>query len=126
MAIAKFVRKTLAGEPIPFFGDGESRRDYTYIDDIVDGVVRAVDRCAGYEIFNLGESRTTSLSELVAIIGRACGRTPILERLPNQPGDVPITFADVSKARRLLGYEPGITVEAGVERYVAWLRGRSA
>ena len=122
MAIHKFVRATLRGEPIPFFGDGSSRRDYTYIDDIVDGVLRAIDRCRGYEIYNLGESRTTSLSELVGLIGEVCGREPVLDRQPAQPGDVPITYADVSKARAQLGYEPRTTVEEGLRRFLDWYR----
>ena len=122
MAIHKFVRLTLAGEPIPVFGDGETRRDYTYIDDIVDGVVRSIDRCEGYEIYNLGESRTTSLSELVALIGEACGRAPVLDRQPMQPGDVVITYADVSKAREHLGYAPSTTVREGLARFMEWYR----
>ena len=123
MAIAKFVRACLAQKPIPFFGDGTMRRDYTYIDDIVSGVVRALDRCAGYEIYNLGESATTSLSELVALVGEACGAAPILDRQPMQPGDVLVTFADVSKAKAQLGYAPSTSVKAGLARYVEWVRG---
>lgn len=122
MAIHKFVRMTLEGKAIPFFGDGSSRRDYTYIDDIVDGVVRSLDRCEGYEIYNLGEATTTSLAELVDLIKEACGVEPILDRQPNQPGDVPITYADVSKAREKLGYKPSMTVREGLKRFVAWYR----
>jgi UDP-glucuronate 4-epimerase len=122
MAIHKFVRMTLAGEPIPFFGDGTTRRDYTYIDDIVDGVVRSIDRCEGYEIYNLGESETTSLSELVAAIGEACGREPVLDRQPMQPGDVVVTYADVSKARERLGYAPRTLVAEGLRRFLDWYR----
>lgn len=122
MAIHKFVRAALRGEPIPFFGDGSSRRDYTYIDDIVAGVLRAIDRCEGYEIYNLGESRTTSLKELVDLVGEVTGRELRLEHLPAQPGDVPITYADVSKARARLGYEPSTPVEAGLRRFVEWYR----
>jgi UDP-glucuronate 4-epimerase len=124
MAIHKFVANALAGRPIPFFGDGSSRRDYTYVDDIVDGVVRAIDRCAGYEIYNLGESATTSLSELVALIGEACGVEPVLDRRPLQKGDVPITYADVSKAQERLGYRPSTSVREGLARFVAWYRAR--
>ena len=122
MAIHKFVRHTLEGRPIPFFGDGSTRRDYTYIDDIVDGVVRAIDRCEGYEIFNLGESATTSLAELVQLVGEACGAEPVLDRQPLQPGDVRITYADVSKAKRLLGYDPRTPVSEGLARFVEWYR----
>jgi UDP-glucuronate 4-epimerase len=126
MAIHKFVRATLQGRAIPFYGDGSSRRDYTYIDDIVDGVLRAIDRCAGYEIYNLGESRTTSLAELVALVGEVCDKEPTLEVLPSQPGDVPLTYADVSKARAELGYEPTTAVREGLERFVAWYRARES
>jgi UDP-glucuronate 4-epimerase len=107
---------------VPFYGDGSTRRDYTYIDDIVAGVVAAYDRCQGYEIFNLGESATTSLSELVEGLARALGREARLDRQPLQPGDVPLTCADVSKAVRLLGYAPKVGVDEGLRRYVAWRR----
>jgi len=126
MAIAKFTRSILDGEAIPFFGDGSTRRDYTYVDDIVDGVVAALDRCAGYEIYNLGESATTSLSELVDALSKAIGKPAILDRQPNQPGDVPLTCADVSKARARLGYEPRTPVSIGLVRYVAWYRSQLA
>ena len=122
MAIHKFVRMTLQGEALPFFGDGTTRRDYTYVDDIIDGVVRSIDRCEGYEIYNLGESRTTSLKELVGLIGEACGVEPVLDRQGMQPGDVLVTYADVSKAREKLGYDPHTTVAEGLERFVAWYR----
>ena len=122
MAIHKFVRMTLNGEALPFFGDGTTRRDYTYVDDIIDGVVRSIDRCEGYEIYNLGESRTTSLKELVGLIGEACGVETKLDRQGMQPGDVLVTYADVSKAREKLGYDPHPTVAEGLERFVAWYR----
>lgn len=122
MAIHKFVRHALEGRPIPFFGDGTTRRDYTYIDDIVDGVVRSIDACEGYEIYNLGESATTSLAELVAMIGEVCGVEVVLDRQPMQPGDVVVTYADVSKARERLGYRPTTPVRQGLESFVAWYR----
>jgi len=122
MAIHKFVRMTLEGRPIPIFGDGTTRRDYTYVDDIVDGVVRAVDRPNGYRIYNLGESRTVSLAELVEAIGRAVGVEPQLDRQPMQPGDVVVTYADVTRARAELGYEPATPLDEGLERFVAWYR----
>jgi UDP-glucuronate 4-epimerase len=125
MAIHSFTRKCLAREPIPFFGDGSTRRDYTYIDDIVDGVVRALDRAQGYRIYNLGESRTISLAELVAAIGEQCGVEPILDRRPLQPGDVLVTYADVSRARAELGYEPRTELVQGLARFLAWLRERA-
>jgi UDP-glucuronate 4-epimerase len=120
MAIHKFVRMILAGEPIPFFGDGTTRRDYTYIDDIVDGVVRSIDRCEGYEIYNLGESETTTLAELVREIGEVCGVEPIIDSQPMQPGDVVVTYADISKARAKLGYSPKTLIPEGLRRFYDW------
>jgi UDP-glucuronate 4-epimerase len=120
MAIHKFVRAILAGEALPFFGDGSTRRDYTYVADIVDGVVAAIDRCEGYEIYNLGESMTTSLKELVTLIGEVCEREPRLDMQPMQPGDVEVTYADISKARERLGYDPHTTVREGLEQFLAW------
>ena len=122
MAIAKFTRAIDEGRPIPVFGDGSTRRDYTYIDDIVDGVVAAVDRCSGYEIYNLGESATTSLADLIEGIARCLGRPALIDRQPLQPGDVPLTCADVSKARAELGYAPRVPVAEGLQRYVDWYR----
>ena len=122
MAIAKFVRLVDEGKPLPFFGDGSTRRDYTYVDDIVDGVLRSIDRCEGYEIYNLGESETTTLAELVEAIGEACGKEPVLDRQPMQPGDVLVTYADVSKAKERLGYNPSTKVGEGIRRYVEWVR----
>ncbi len=124
MAIHRFVRCVHEGQPIPFFGDGSSRRDYTYVSDIVGGVVQAIDRCGAFQIFNLGESQTTSLEDLVVQIGAACGKEPVLERLPNQPGDVPVTYADISHAREILAYDPQVPVAEGLERFVRWYRGR--
>ncbi len=125
MAIASFTRALLAGQALPFFGDGSTRRDYTYIDDIVDGVVAALDRCAGYEIYNLGESATTSLSELVGLIAALCGREPLLDRRPLQAGDVLVTCADISKARARLDYAPRVDVAEGLARYVTWYQGQA-
>lgn len=122
MAIHKFTRLIESGEPIAMYGDGTTRRDYTYIDDIIDGVMRAVDTPFDYEIFNLGESHTTSLSELVALLGEACGKTPVIDRQPLQPGDVAITYADIEKARRLLGYNPQFDMAEGLQRFAAWFR----
>ena len=122
MAIHKFVRMALAGEPLTFYGDGTTARDYTYIDDIVQGVVAALDRCEGYEIYNLGEAETTSLSELVETIGAALGVEVALDRQPMQPGDVVITYADVSKAKERLGYAPQVLIPDGVARFVDWYK----
>jgi len=122
MAIHKFTRLILQGERVPLYGDGTSRRDYTYIDDIVDGVMGAVRNLGGYAIFNLGESQTVPLRELVSLLEEALGIKAEIEELPEQPGDVPITYADIDKARRLLGYDPQVGIEKGVERFVRWFR----
>jgi len=126
MAIHRFTRLIDEGKPLPFFGDGSSSRDYTYIDDIVDGVIRATDRLGGFNIYNLGGSRTTSLRSLVSMIEERLGRQALFDRQPDQPGDVPITFADVSKATDELGYEPRVPIEEGLDRFVAWYRNASA
>ncbi len=122
MAIHKFTRLIDEGEPVPFYGDGTTERDYTYYSDIIDGVEAAVDRDLGYEIINLGESRTTSLSKLVALIESTLGKKAILARQPMQPGDVTITCADVSKAKELLDYHPTTEVPDGIARFVEWYR----
>jgi len=122
MAIHKFVRMASAGESLPFYGDGTTARDYTYIDDIVQGVVAAIDHCEGYEIYNLGESQTTTLSELVESVGSALGVEVVLDRQPMQPGDVVITYADISKARERLGYAPETLLAEGMVRFVEWYR----
>ncbi len=120
MAIHKFARHMHQEKSIPLFGDGTSSRDYTYIDDIVDGTVRALQHCKGYEIINLGESHTTTLADLVRHISTAMGVEPKIDRYPDQPGDVPITFANVDKAKELLGYNPTTLVEEGVRHFVEW------
>ena len=121
MAIHLFARKIMNGESITLFGDGSSRRDYTYVDDIIDGVIRSLDRAQGFEIFNLGESRTVGLSELVSILEDTIGLKADIRFEPDQPGDVPITYADVSKAGRVLGYKPAVPIEEGIRRMVKWL-----
>lgn len=123
MAIHKFTALIDQGHPIPFFGDGSTERDYTYYADIIEGVTAAIDRDLGFEIVNLGESRTTRLSELVNIIENALGKKAILKEFPDQPGDVTVTCADVSKAKRLLDYNPTTTVEEGVKMFVEWYKG---
>ncbi|MCA1618916.1 MAG: GDP-mannose 4,6-dehydratase [Acidobacteria bacterium] len=123
LAIHKFARLISAGQPIPVFGDGTTRRDYTYVDDIIAGVRAAMDyRGGAYEVFNLGESRTVSLAELIALLERELGHKAVIERQPTQPGDVPQTFADVTKARRLLGYDPRTPIEEGIRRFVEWFK----
>jgi UDP-glucuronate 4-epimerase len=120
MAIHRFVRDVVDGRPLPFFGDGQTRRDYTYVDDIVAGVIAACERARGYAIYNLGGSATTTLSQLVAAIERALGRQAVLERLPEQPGDVAITYADTTKAYDELGYRSTVPVDEGLRRFCAW------
>lgn len=122
MAIHKFTKMILAGEPIPMFGDGSTFRDYTYIDDIIDGVVRCVDTPFDYEIFNLGESHTTSLRELITLIERHTGREAIIDEQPMQAGDVEKTYANVDHARALLGYAPHFSMDEGIKRFVEWYR----
>jgi UDP-glucuronate 4-epimerase len=124
LAIHKFARLISKGEPIPVFGDGTTRRDYTFVDDIISGVRAAMDYDASpYEVVNLGESRTVELRELIALLERELGRGAVINRQPTQPGDVPQTFADISKARRLLGYDPKTPIEEGIRRFVEWFRG---
>ncbi|MBN2717153.1 MAG: GDP-mannose 4,6-dehydratase [Deltaproteobacteria bacterium] len=120
MAIHLFARQLLEGKPVRLFGDGESSRDYTYIDDIIDGVTACTENCHGFEVLNLGGSRTTSLKRLVEMISEQMGIAPVIEWLPNQPGDVPITFADVSRAKAVVGYEPQVPIEEGVRRFCQW------
>jgi len=122
MAIHKFARLIEQGEKIPLYGDGTSRRDYTYIDDIIGGITGAVQNLKGYDIFNLGESQTTPLRDLISLLEQALGKKATIEELPEQPGDVPITYADITKARSLLGYDPKVGIEEGVERFVRWFR----
>lgn len=123
MAIRLFTRMIDSGEEIPVFGDGTSKRDYTYISDIVSGMVQAL-TCGsqGFEIFNLGDSHPVALEYLICLIEEALGKKARIKRLPMQPGDVPITFAEISKARALLGYEPKVTIEEGVASFVQWYR----
>ena len=123
LAIHKFTRAIWEGRPIQQFGDGSSRRDYTYIDDIVQGVRGAVDYSrAKFDIFNLGESETTSLTGLIAAIESALGKKAVIERMPDQPGDMPATWADISKARLLLGYAPQTKISEGIPKFVEWFR----
>ncbi|MDX6530673.1 MAG: UDP-glucuronate 4-epimerase [Blastocatellia bacterium] len=123
LAIHKFAKLISAGKPIPVFGDGTTRRDYTYIDDIIAGVRAAMDYDRSkYEIINLGESRTVELRELIALLEKSLDRHAEIDRQPLQPGDVPQTFADISKARRLLGYDPQTQIEDGIQKFTEWFR----
>ncbi len=128
LAIHKFVARIEAAKPLPIFGDGESGRDYTYIDDIVAGVLASLDYNFSstdgppFEICNLGNSHPVKLSELVCMLERATGKKAIVQREPPQQGDVPLTWADISKAEKLLGYHPQTSLEEGLKKFVAWYR----
>ena len=127
LAIHSFTKAIMEGRSIQQFGDGSTRRDYTYIDDILQGIVA----CLGYEgelcdVFNLGESQTTTLSGLIALIEKAAGRKAVIERKPEQPGDVPVTCADITKARAVLGYDPRTKIEEGIPKFVEWFLGSRA
>ena len=128
LAIHKFAKLIDDGKAIPFFGDGSTRRDYTYVTDTLQGILGSLRRLEEasapvFDIFNLGESRTVDLHTLVRLLGEALGREPQLQRLPMQPGDVLCTFADITRAREALGYDPGIAIEEGIPRFVEWFRG---
>jgi UDP-glucuronate 4-epimerase len=120
MAIHKFAQLIHDGKPIPFFGNGSTARDYTYIDDIMDGVLATLDRPFPFEVFNLGESTTVTLKELVETLERVIGKPAVIQRLPTQPGDVEITYADISKAGRLLGYKPSTSITKGLTSFNEW------
>jgi UDP-glucuronate 4-epimerase len=121
LAIHKFSKLISEDKPIPVFGDGATRRDYTYVDDIIAGVRAAIDYDrTNYEIFNLGESQTVELKDLISLLEENLGKKAVIERQPMQPGDVPLTFADISKARALLGYNPQTKIEQGIPKFTDW------
>ena len=120
MAICKFTRAIAEGMPITVYGDGCSRRDYTFITDIIGGIMKSIDGCKQYHVYNLGESRTIELNSLIELIETAVGKEAVVERLPDQPGDVRITYADITKAGRELAYRPCVTIEEGIRQYVDW------
>jgi UDP-glucuronate 4-epimerase len=128
LAIHKFTALIEAGKPVPIFGDGSAGRDYTWVDDIAAGVMAAVDYDphppggVPFEVFNLGNSHPVKLVEMVELLERISGKRAIPEQNPSQPGDVPLTWADISKAGRLLGYRPATRLEEGLEKFVAWYR----
>jgi UDP-glucuronate 4-epimerase len=125
LAIHKFARLITVGQPIPVYGDGRSARDYTYVTDTVDGVIAATQQEFGYEIFNLGESQTVTLIRLIELLEQALGIKAQIQWLPPQPGDVPITYANIDKARRRLGYSPRVPIEQGIRLFVDWFRKQS-
>jgi UDP-glucuronate 4-epimerase len=123
MAIHQFTRLIHQGKQISLFGDGSSRRDYTYVEDAVEGTVKALSRESGYEIFNIGESQTTTLAELVQMIEERLGKKAVIEYLPAQPGDVERTFADIHRAKEKLGYLPQTDMRTGIKKFVEWYLG---
>ncbi len=125
LAIHKFARLIKQGKPVPVYGDGSMMRDFTYIDDIIDGTVAAIDKCRGFNIYNLGESRPITVNDLIAELETALGRKALKEYLPLQPGDVERTYADITKAARELNYNPSTPIRSGLGKFVAWL-GKSA
>jgi UDP-glucuronate 4-epimerase len=122
MAIHKFTRLIDQGENIPIYGDGSSRRDYTYIDDLIDGILTVIQYHKGFEIYNLGESQTTSLKELIQLIEEAFGKKANIQMQEFQPGDVSVTYANITKAKRMLKYHPKVKMKEGIRRFVEWYK----
>lgn len=122
LAIRKFVEAIDAGRAIPVFGDGSSGRDYTFVDDTVQGIIAALHHQTRYDIFNLGNSSPITLAKLIEVIEQTLGKRAAIHWQPDQPGDVPITYADTAKARRILGYHPQTPIVDGIERFVEWRR----
>ena len=122
LAIHKFTRLISAGQPVPVFGDGSTSRDYTFVDDTVSGILAALEKCDRYRIYNLGGSDPVSLSKLIAELEKAIGRPAIIDRRPAQPGDVERTYADLTRSRAELGYQPTVSLAEGLRRFVAWFR----
>ena len=122
LAISKFSELMLAGKPIPVFGDGSTARDYTFVSDTLAGIIACTQREFGFELFNLGESQTVKLSHLIELLEGALGKKAIIDRQPMQPGDVPVTYADISKARARLGYRPQVKIEQGIKLFAEWYK----
>jgi len=125
LVINKFARLITDGKPIPVFGDGSTARDYTFIGDILDGIFACTRHEFGYEIFNLGESQTVKLARLIEILENALGKKAVIDCQPAQPGDVPLTYADIAKARARLGYAPRVKIEQGIPIFVEWFQHNS-
>jgi UDP-glucuronate 4-epimerase len=125
MAIHAFTAAISQGREIPMFGDGTTERDYTYVSDIVQGVLAAIDHDEPYAVYNLGESRTIPLKKLIDLIGELVGKTPRIKAMPEQPGDVKQTCASIDLARARLGYDPKVPIEAGLRNFVAWYQSRA-
>lgn len=122
LAIPTFARLIDRGEPVSVFGDGATRRDYTFVGDIVEGVVRAVERCRSYHLYNLGNAEPVELRAVISALGDALGKEPRVRYLPEQPGDVRQACADITRARSELGYDPATPFREGLERFVSWYR----
>jgi len=122
LAIHKFSKLIEQDKPIPVYGDGSMMRDFTYIDDIIEGTVAAMNNCEGFNIYNLGESRPITVNDLIAAIEKALGKKAIRKYIPLQPGDVNRTYADITKAARELGYNPSTPIPDGLAKFAAWLR----
>jgi len=122
LAIARFAALIDRGDPVPMFGDGSTRRDYTFVADIVDGVLRAIEHCRSHHLYNLGNSTPIALGAMIEELGAALGKTPRINRLPEQPGDVRMTCADITRAGAELGYAPRTTFREGLKEFVAWRR----
>ncbi len=123
LAIHKFTKAILAGDPITMYGDGSSSRDYTYVDDTVQGIIAAIDyHKSNFEVINLGNSYAISLSELIIAIEEITGKKAIIEQYPQQQGDVPKTFADITKAKKLLGYNPQTSLKEGLQKFYDWFK----
>lgn len=122
LSIYKFTKLISAGKPIPVFGDGSAARDFTFITDILDGIIACTQNEFGYEIFNLGESQVVRLSRLIELLETAIGQKAIIDRQPLQPGDVPITYADITKARARLGYNPAVKIDQGIPLFIDWFK----
>ena len=125
LAIHKFTRLITQDKPIPVFGDGSSGRDYTFYSDTIEGVVAALHYDCQFDVFNLGNSHPVDLNTLISTLETSLGKEATIQRLPDQPGDVPITYADISKAQRLLGYSPRVPFREGIDAFVAWFSGRN-
>ena len=126
MAIRRFTEMIDDGLAIPVFGDGTHERDYTYIDDAVQGLLKALDLDCGFEVFNLGSSEKISLRRLITQIEKQLGKTAVIDWQPEQPGDMPLTLADITKARKILGYQPSTALEDGIRKFVRWFQVRKA
>lgn len=120
LAIHKFTRLITNGQPVPFFGDGTTSRDYTFVEDTVAGIIASIEKIDRFRVYNLGGSTPVSLNDLVAELERAIGKKAILDRKPSQPGDVERTFADLTRSTSELGYSPKISLAEGLKRFVAW------